>query len=140
MLPAPPVRSSPPLRCGRARGGFTLLEVLVAVAVLSVMLITIYQAYGSNIYIQSFNRALWRAVLHAHNELARYERMPPPSISINEGEYDEDHPMAGYRWKREITDATPIPGVKVRQVQLELSWKDGGVTRSYEAEVYVMPK
>ena len=117
MPPAPPVRPSPKPRSGRARGGFTLLEVLVAVAVLSVMLITIYQAYGSNIYIQSFNRALWQAVLHAHNELARYERMPPPSISINEGEYEEDHPMAGYHWKREVTDATPIPGVKVRQVR-----------------------
>lgn len=128
-------------RSGRGRpGGFTLLEVLVAVAVLSILLITLYQAYGSNIYIQSFNRSLWKAVLHAHNELSRYERMPPLPISVNEGDYGEDHPMAGYHWKREITDAAPIPGVRVRQVTLELSWNDGGVRRSYESEVYVVPK
>ena len=124
----------------RLRRGFTLLEVLVAMAVLSVMLLALYQAYGSNIYLQSFNRSLWRAVLHAQNELSRYERMPPPPISVNEGDYDEEHPLAGYHWKRSITNASPIPGVQVRQVALELSWKEGDVTRSYEAEVYVIPK
>jgi prepilin-type N-terminal cleavage/methylation domain-containing protein len=124
----------------RLRRGFTLLEVLVAMAVLSVMLLALYQAYGSNIYLQSFNRSLWRAVLHAQNELSRYERMPPPPISVSEGDYDEEHPLAGYHWKRSITNASPIPGVQVRQVALELSWKEGDVTRSYEAEVYVIPK
>lgn len=129
-----------PQRCRPARGGFTLLEVLVAMAILSVMLLALYQAYGSNIYLQSFNRSLWRAVLHTQNELARYERMPPPPISVSEGDYDDDHPLAGFHWKRKITDAAPIPGVRVREVALEVSWNEGGVIRSYQAEVYVIPK
>lgn len=129
-----------PRRSRPARGGFTLLEVLVAMAILSVMLLALYQAYGSNIYLQSFNRSLWRAVLHTQNELARYERMPPPPISVSEGDYDDDHPLAGFHWKRKITDAAPIPGVRVREVALEVSWNEGGVIRSYQAEVYVIPK
>lgn len=120
--------------------GFTLLEVLVAMAIMSVILMALHQSYASNIYIQSFNRSLWKAVLHTQNELSRFERMPPPPISFNEGDYGENHPMAGYHWKREIEDDSPIPGVRVRRVRLELSWDDGGTIRSYEAEIYVMPK
>lgn len=134
-------RSANPLS-GRlsGRGGFTLLEVLVALTILSVILIALHQAYSSNIYITSFNRSLWRAIVYSHNELQQYERLPPPTISINEGDFEEDDPMFGFHWKREVVDDAPIPGVRLRKVKLEISWVEGVSTRSYRSETYVVPR
>jgi hypothetical protein len=114
--------------------------VLVALTILSVVLIALYQAFSSNIYLTGFNRSLWKAMMFSHNELQRFERLPPPSISVNEGDFEDDHPMFGYHWKREITDDAPIPGVRLRKVWLELSWQEGAGTRSYQSETYVVPK
>lgn len=121
-------------------GGFTLLEVLISLAVLSVLLIALFQAFASNIFITSFTGGLWKAMTYSHNEMLRIERSKTPAIGINEGDYDDDHPLHGYHWKREVKDETPFPGVKVRRVGLELSWFDGKNPRSYQTEIYVRPK
>ncbi len=119
------------------RPGFTLMEILVAVAVLSVTLAGMYQGFGSTVQINAASRGLWRAILFANNELARIERQPPPSVSVSQGEYAPDHPMAGYAWKREVSDEEPLPGVKVRKVRLELTWRVGGIEQRYQAQTYV---
>ena len=136
-LPGSAGGQRPPVR---RRRGFTLMEVLVALTILSVALIALHQAFAANIYFTGFNRALWKAVVYSHNELLRFERLPPPPISINQGEFQDDHPLAGYRWKREIVDETPLPGIKVRRVQLEIGWDEGNHARSYKAEIYVAPR
>lgn len=124
----------------RGRAGFTLLEVLVSLTILSVVLIALHQAYSSNIYVTSFNRSLWRAIVHSHNEIQRFERLPPPPVSIREGDFDEDDPMFGFHWEREVVDEMPIPGIRLRKVKLEISWVDGASTRSYRTETYVLPR
>lgn len=126
-----------PLRRGR---GFTLMEVLIALAVLSVVLIALHQAFGSNIYIHTFNRSLWKAILYSHNELLRFERLTPPPISVDQGEFEKSHAMTGYQWKRTIVDDSPLPGVTLRKVELEISWSMGSTVRSYRSEIYVLPK
>lgn len=117
--------------------GFTLLEVLVALVVLSVTLMSIYQSFGAAIHINQATKGLWQAMVFAGNELAKIERGPIPQVSIQQGEYPPDHPMAGYRWKREVGDKEPFPGVKVRKVTFELTWRLGRAKQSYEAQAYV---
>lgn len=121
------------------RPGFTLMEILVAVAVLSVTLTSMYQGFGSTVQINAASKGLWKAILFANNELARIERNAAPSVSITQGEYAPDHPMAGYAWKREVSDEEPFPGVKVRKVRFELTWRIGGADQSYQAQTYVPP-
>ena len=133
--PGPAARGRP-----ERRSGFTLLEVLVALAVLAIILIALHQAFASNIYILSFNRSLWKAILYAHNELLRDERLVPPPVSVREGDFEEGHAMAGYHWKRTVVDDSPLPGVSLRKVELVLSWTEGATIRSYRSEVYVLPK
>lgn len=121
----------------RPRGGFTLLEVLVALAVLSVMLLAMYQGFSSTVNIDTATRDLWRAIVFVNNELARIERGPSPSVSIQQGTFAADDPMAGFAWRREVTDEEPFPGVRVRKVLLELTWEIGGAPQSYQSEIYV---
>lgn len=124
---------------GDRRRGFTLLEVLVALAVLSVMLMALYQAFSSNIFITSFTGNLWKAITYTQNELLRLERSAPPPVSIHEGDFEEDHPMYGFHWKREVVPDSPFPGITVRKVTLELSWEEGGARRSYQGKIFVTP-
>jgi prepilin-type N-terminal cleavage/methylation domain-containing protein len=122
------------------RKGFTLLEVLIALAVLSVCLIAIYQGYSTTLAVTTSTRKLWTAIVYGNNELARWERMtPPPVLSVAQGEFPPGSPMAGYAWRREITDLEPFPSVRIRRVQLELTWPLGNSRQIYRANVYVLP-
>ena len=119
--------------------GFTLLEVLVAMAILSVTLMTLYQAFSSTLQINAATKGLWRAIVYVNNELARIERGPAPSVSIQQGTFPADDPMAGYAWRREVADVQPLPGVSVRKVLLELTWHAGAAPQTYRSQIYVPP-
>ena len=88
----------------------------------------------------SRNQRLGNQLLRTLNELLRFERLTPPAISADQGEFEEGHAMTGYQWKRTVVDDSPLPGVILRKVELELSWSMGSTVRSYRSEIYVMPK
>jgi prepilin-type N-terminal cleavage/methylation domain-containing protein len=123
------------------RRAFTLLEVLIALAVLSVCLLAIYQGYSTTLAITTSTRKLWTAIVYANNELARWERMsPPPEVSLAQGTFPPGDALAGYSWRREITDLEPLPSVRLRRVQLELTWPVGVAQQVYRASLYVQPQ
>ena len=123
------------------RRGFTLLEVLIALAILSLCLVAIYQGYTSTLAISASTRKLWKAMEYSHNELARWERKNPvPEVSVSQGEFPPGDPMAGYSWKREITDLEPLPSIKVRRIRLDLFWTLGTTAQTYRSSIYVLPQ
>jgi len=118
---------------------FTLMEVLVALSVLSVALVAIYQSFAATAQINQASGGLWKAMVHVNNELARIERAPTPSVGILQGVYRDDHPLAGTEWRRIVADEEPLPGIKVRRVEFELIWDVAGAEQTYRAELYVPP-
>jgi len=121
----------------RRAAGFTLLEVLVAMAVLTIALMTLYQAFATTVQINTSTRGLWKAMIYANNELARIERGNVLPVAIEQGKFAPDSKMAGYSWQREVVDEQPFPGVKVRKVLLTLRWEIAGTPQSYRAQLYV---
>lgn len=119
--------------------GFTLLEVLIAMAILSVVLVSIYQSFSSSVFVLSSTKNLWKAMNYAHNELTRQER-GNPQVSFARGTFRDDEPMYGFEWERVITDEEPFPGVIVRKVSLTLTWYEGEKDYNYNAEIYVKPR
>jgi hypothetical protein len=77
--------------------------------------------------------------MYSNNELAHWERMQQVDVSVSQGEFPPDSPMAGYSWRREISDDEPLPGIKVRKVALDLQWMTGKALQSYHAEILVLP-
>lgn len=125
----------------RGRPGFTLMEVLVALTVLSLTLMSIYEGFANIVFIQQATQGLWKAMVFTGSELARVERGPTPQVSVRQGEYPESHPMAGFRWLKEVADEEPFPGVRVRKVVFELSWSAGASRKTYSSQTYVpIPK
>ena len=124
---------------GRPEGvaGFTMLEVLVALALISVVLLTMYQAFASSLNIHLASRGLWRAILYAENEMVAYERRGGMEVALSQGDFSADHPMAGYRWQREVLVEEPFPGMKVKKVIFTLLWDVGNAEQKYTAETYL---
>lgn len=88
------------VRRGPARGsaGFTLLEVLIAFAILAVMLVPILQVFGGGLGTTETARGYTTATLLARSKLAEAGRDAPLSEGITEGRFEQN----GYRWKTSI--------------------------------------
>ena len=129
-------QSSKLLQCG-----FTVLEVLVSFSILALILMALYQSYSSSIFVLSSTTNLWNAMSHAQNELLTSERATvSPPVSVNQGEFDIDNPMSGFRWKKHVRDTTPLPGIMIRQINYQLLWCDGKPEYTYDADIYVNPQ
>ena len=120
--------------------GFTVLEVLVSLSILVLTLMALYQSFSTSIFVLSSTTNLWKAMSHAQNELLKSERATiSPPVSLSQGEFELEHPMNGFNWKKHVSDTTPLPGIRVRQVNYQLSWNEGKNVYTYDADIYVNP-
>jgi general secretion pathway protein I len=98
------------------RTGFTLLEVLVALAVIAVALTAVMQNFGQGVDIVVALRERTTALWIAQNRLANhYVAHDWPAADTSEGTTD----MAGreWRWREQVTTT---PDADVRRVEIEV--------------------
>ena len=84
------------------RKGFTLLEVMVALAVLAIALTSIYKLQGRTILMSSKARFLTVAPHLAQSKLAEIERSEFNDISNDTGEFGPEYPR--YTWKVSVEE------------------------------------
>ena len=123
------------------KGGFTILEVLISLSILLITLMALFQSFSTSIFILSSTNNLWKAISFAQNELLKSERATvSPSVSINQGEFESESEMSGFRWKKFVRDTKPFPGIEIRQINYQLLWYEGKHVYTYDADIYVKPK
>lgn len=88
-------------RCNQYKG-FTLLEVLVAMAVLTIALTSIYKLHGQTMVMSGKARFLTMAPQLAQSKLAEIEGQPFQDIGDGSGDFGKDHP--NYQWKLSMED------------------------------------
>jgi len=102
--------------------GFTLVEVLVALAVLTIALAAVMRALSQSIDTSASLRDRTVAMWVAQNRLATHQVQHDfPSLDTTEGEAD----MAGrqWRWREQVT---PAPGeADMRQIHIEVRTASG---------------
>lgn len=107
----------------RAARGFTLLEVLVALAVLAVALGAVIQATGSFTRNQAYLRDRTFAEWVAHNQLVSMQLATEwPSIGQKKGEVEFPEAAASvaareWRWVMQVTQT---PEEDLRRVDIEI--------------------
>ena len=110
------------MRTFRSSAGFTLLEVLLAVAVLAIISVGLYNVSGSNIMahqrIQDKTLAHWVA-LNKAVEFRHFESYPSPGMKT----YDAK--MAGQEWQIQAT-ISATDHKDVRQIIIEVGKKPDG--------------
>jgi general secretion pathway protein I len=82
--------------------GFTLLEVMVALAVLATTLTVIYQLHGHTMMISSSARFYNLAPMLAKSKLSELEQSVYKELADSSGDFGEDYP--GYNWSIQIED------------------------------------
>ncbi len=88
------------IRCPKR--GFTLLEVMIAMAILAIALVAVYQSQSQSIAMASDSRFLTTASLLAQGRMALLDAAAPGSVKAERGDFGEDFP--DYSWQVTIED------------------------------------
>ena len=103
----------------RSDNGFTLLEVMIAFAILSLSLIVLLSLRNSSIRVVERSDRITTATLLAKTKMEDLPR--PVSIGESEGEFDGGE-FKGYKWKRSVK-TTPFAFIK--EVIVIVTWDEG---------------
>jgi general secretion pathway protein I len=129
----------------RNTSGFTLLEVLIAIAILALALPVLLGLRNWDLDLQSRASDITAATMLAQEKLIEAEMSPVFPIGETSGDFRDPPPgyqVAGdtadradkYRWKRIIT---PTPLNSVREVKIQILWQQGISDEVLEASTFV---
>jgi len=90
------------LKQGCRCSGFTLLEVMIAVAIIAIAVVTLLGAQSQSVSIAASAKFDTRASLLARWKMADLELQEFTGLVDDEGNFGEDYPE--YRWKLRVTD------------------------------------
>ena len=81
--------------------GFTLLEVMVAMAILAMALVGVYQLQSQSISLATESRFKTSAALLAQSKMVEFEAAATLTDHTEEGDFGQDYPQ--YSWRLEIS-------------------------------------
>ncbi len=120
--------------------GFTLIEVVVAMAILGIGMTVILELFSGSLRLLRTSGEYTKAVNYARVKMEEITVKPTMNEGIEEGEFD-----GAYRWQVDVkrVDILPArietdfkPPVELFQVKLIVLWKSGTKERSTVLETY----
>jgi len=105
----------------RSQRGTTLLEVLIAVAVASLALISFITLIIGSMDVENHARKVTEATLLADEKLKEVERTGFPAVGQTEGDIGDD-PSQGFTYRMTVSE-TSIE--QVREVDVDVLWDRG---------------
>jgi len=112
--------------------GFTLLEVMIAVAILSLVAVAFLGAQASSIRLVDESVQISMATLLAKERMAELESRGFPEPGSNSGTFGDAFPS--YRWEQTIS-TTDIPDI--RKAVVRVLWMEGDLQRNMELTIYL---
>lgn len=97
--------------------GFTLLEIMVALAIIATAFVALLGLRNRDIVLHEYGRALIAATALAQQRMADTIVGPFPEVGQTEGAFDEAH--ARFAWRQEV-NVTPFDFV--REVRVTVRW------------------
>ena len=88
----------------RTASGFTLLEVMIALAVMSIVLVSVYRMHSQSLTMNTAARFYTLAPLLAQNKLAELETLSSDGFPDDSGDFGEQYP--GYSWRTSLAEVS----------------------------------
>lgn len=132
-------------RPAAGEAGFTLLEVLLAIALLAIALPVLLGLRNFDLDLHARAGELTAATLLAQEKLLETELLGVYPIGEITGDF-QNPPLgtqstfqagnraAGYKWKRTVL---PTPLELIREVRVQVSWPRGAAEETVEVSTYV---
>ena len=113
--------------------GFSLLEVIVALAIMAMGFVTVLQLFSGSIRSVSLSEQYLKGTTLAHSKLGELE-VSNYKVTEFEGTFPDEK---DYRWQLEISPHTsPLNSkennIQLSEVTLNVLWEDAGKTRDIE--------
>lgn len=97
-------RQPPEASFQKPEHGFTLLEVMVALAIMSIVLVSVYRMHSQSISMNAAARFYTQAPLLAQHKLAELETESAKDLSGDSGDFGDDFP--GYSWQVAVNEVS----------------------------------
>jgi general secretion pathway protein I len=124
----------------RTTTGFTLIEVVVALAILGIGLTVIIELFSGGLRLARASVEYTRAVNYGRTKLAEVALKNTVEEGSEEGEFDET-----YRWQMGVRKVDVLnleqttdykPPAELYQIQINVIWKSGFKEKSTRMETY----
>jgi general secretion pathway protein I len=125
---------------GRLDKGFTLIEVVVSLAILGIGLTVIIELFSGGLRLGRTSEDYTKAMSYARMKLEEITSIQDIQEGTDEGEFDKT-----FRWQVDVkkVDLLPVnrspdlkPPVDLFQVKVNILWKLGSKERSASLETY----
>ncbi len=123
----PPGREVEPFMASdrrRSRGGFTLLEVLVSMAILATAFAAVLRLHSDSMDMVIASRIHTKALELAQYKMTEVELSGVQNVTMLSGDFADQAP--DYRWELQIEPAAMAPWSKVTVVVANRNLKRGG--------------
>ena len=120
----------------KSADGFTLLEVMVALAIISFAVVTYVHSQNTGIALLNESTNVTVATLLAQGRMVVLESSDVAGTLEREGTFDDPEYVA-FRWKERVV-STPLPNIF--EAHVEVSWDDNRGRRSVELITLVLRK
>ena len=112
--------------------GFTILEVLIALAIIAIVLITCVRAQNQNIRLHQLSRDITIATILARQKMGEIELVGFPELGEDEGDFEDTFPR--FTWN---TTVSMTPFEEARRIDLSVLWKEGTWERRVDVIAYI---
>ena len=99
-----------------SRQGFTLLEVMIAMAILAIVLVTVFHSQSQSIAMANESRAMTTLALLAQSRMAEVEGQQNLSTGQTSGKFGDDFP--DYTWTAGITQPQGPGSSYLRKIEI----------------------
>jgi type II secretion system protein I len=121
-----------------ARGGFAIIELLIAITILSIVLLGIISGVSKGILAIAQNRNITKAMLIAKNKLAEFQimRMRAPDV-----QNDAVKEYEGFTYSRTVTrfEHEFFGPLSAKKLEITVKWEERGTQRNYSIS-YIYPE
>jgi general secretion pathway protein I len=118
-------------RLRHGRRGFTLLEVMIAMAILAIALVAVYQSQSQRISMSGSSRFLTTASLLAQSRMAEIDTADAREVKAGSGDFGDDFP--DYQWQVEISDTELA---RLKKIVLSVTHSRMVVRNTYRLTLY----
>ena len=122
-------------KSARGNSGFTLIEIVVTLAILSLGLPVLLQSFSNAANNQRNSQDKTTAMYLIKNRMAQIELEGYPDIGQESGDFGENSP---YRWRSEVHDVVSDEFEEgLRAVNVTITWLERGKDESTSMITYI---